>query len=54
MRRTLDGVLLDSLLLWAFVALLTLFAYEIWGTTIVQNHYYFTTTPYSYMGTRVP
>ncbi len=54
MRRTVDGGLLDSLLLWSFVALTTLFAYLIWGTTLVQNHYYFSTTPYKITGAKVP
>ena len=54
MRRTIDGTLLDGLQLWGFIALLTLFAYLMWGGILVQNHYYFATTPFTYEGHKVP
>jgi hypothetical protein len=53
-KRTPEGVMLDSLLLWAFGALLTLVAFLAWAIIMVQNHYYFVTTPFSYFGIRVP
>lgn len=46
--------MLDSLLLWTIGALLTLLAFLSWAIIMVQNHYYFPTTPFSYSGTRVP
>lgn len=54
MRRTLDGVLLDSQMLWTFLALLTLFAFLVWGAITIQNHYYFDTTPFNIMGKQIP
>lgn len=54
MRRHVDGSLLDGLQLWTFLAILTLFAYLMWGTIIVQNHYYFETVPFTYSGHTVP
>lgn len=53
-KRTAEGIMLDSLLLWTFGALLTLVAFLAWAIIMVQNHYYFVTTPFSYMGIRVP
>lgn len=54
MRRFLDGVVLDSYGLWFAVALLMLFTMLVWGAIQVQDHYYFATTPFSWMGVRVP
>lgn len=52
-RRTIDGLILDSLGFLTFLALLTLFAFLVWGVLLVQDHYYFATTPFTYMGLRV-
>lgn len=53
MRRTLFGLVLDSAGFWLFLATLTLFAFLMWGATLVQNHYYFPTAPYTYEGKHI-
>jgi hypothetical protein len=49
-KPTASGVILDSLWLWAFFCLLTLFTFLVWAIIEIQNHYYFVTAPFSSNG----
>lgn len=49
-KPTVIGAILDSLWAWAFLCLLTLFAFLAWAIIEVQNHYYFVTVPFTSNG----
>jgi hypothetical protein len=53
-KPTASGIILDSLWLWTFLCLLTLFAYLTWAIIEIQNHYYFATAPFGASGVRIP
>jgi len=52
--KTLSGVCLDSLGFWFFLCMLEGFAWVVWTLLEVQNHYYFSTTPFSTVGGMIP
>ena len=52
--KTLTGVWLDSLGFWFFLCMLEGFAWLVWALLEVQNHYYFSTTPFSTVGQMIP
>lgn len=51
---SVEGHILDALGWWFAVGLLTLIAYLSWAIIAIQNHYYFTTAPFTYQGVPIP
>lgn len=51
---SVEGHILDAMGWWFSVGLITLMAYLMWAIIAVQNHYYFTTVPFSYQGVPIP
>jgi hypothetical protein len=52
--KTLSGVCLDSLGFWFFLCMLEGFAWVVWTLLEIQNHYYFSTTPFGTAGAMIP
>ncbi len=52
--KTLSGVWLDNLGFWFFLCMVEAFAWVVWTLLEVQNHYYFSTTPFGTTGAMIP
>lgn len=52
--KTMSGVSLDGLGFWFFLCMLEGAAWVMWTLLEIQNHYYFSTTPFGTTGQTVP